>query len=97
MDQNEKVIFAELKRDSFDLIVEALKSKFNDFNYGSQGDEWIWIEKEGKKVEIDSFYSRELEIKGPRVAYEIVKEILHLLSEEWILKIFDKPKSDLTQ
>ncbi len=97
MDQNEKVIFAELKRDSFALIVEALKITFNDFDHGSQGDDWIWIEKEGKKVEIDSFNSLELEIKGPRVTYGIVKEILHLLSEEWILKIFDKPKLDLTE
>ncbi len=97
MDQNEKVIFAELKRDSFDLIVKTLKSKFSDFNHGSQGDDWIWIEKEGKKVEIDSFYSLELEVKGPRIACGIVKEILHLLSEEWILKIFDRPKLDLTE
>lgn len=49
MDQKEKVIFAELKRDSFDLIVKTLKSKFNDFNHGSQVNDWIWIEKEGKK------------------------------------------------
>lgn len=55
------------------------------------------LRKKEKKVEIDSFYSLELEVKGLGAAYGIVKEILHLLSEEWGLKIFDKPKLDLTE
>jgi hypothetical protein len=96
MDQNEKVIFAELRREFFELIVETLRKQFPDLKHGSQGDDWIWIERHGMKIEIDSFYSSELEVKGPRRAYGLVKEIMHLMSDEWILKKYDKPKVDLT-
>ena len=96
MDQNDKVIFAELLREFFELIVEALRKQFSDLKYGSQGDDWIWIERNEMKIEIDSFYTLELEVKGPRRAYGLVEELMHLMNNEWILTKYDTPKVDLT-
>lgn len=96
MDQDEKVIFAELDRGSFALIVAALAARFDDIQYGSQCDDWIWIERGGMKVEIDSFYSMQLELKGPRRAFGLLQEILALMRPEWIVAGYAVPKPDLT-
>jgi hypothetical protein len=97
MDQNEKVIFAELGRQWFDSIVEILKKHFGNIQYGSQGDDWIWITRKNIKIEIDTFYSANLEVKGPRKGFNLVQEILNLMNPDWIEKIFTEPKPDLTE
>lgn len=96
MDQDEKVIFAELRRAYFDSIVEALRKQFSKLKYGSQGDDWIWLESHGTHVEIDSFYSLELEVKGPRRAYALVEELMRLINDEWVITKYENPKIDLT-
>lgn len=96
MDQNEKVIFAELDRNYFDSIVEVLKTNFKNIRFGSQGDDWIWITKKGIKIEIDSFYSFNLEVKGPRKGFVLVQKILKLINSNCIKKIFDVPYLDKT-
>jgi hypothetical protein len=96
MDQNEKVIFAELGRQWFDSIVEILKVNFGNIQYGSQGDDWIWITRKNVKIEIDTFFSANLEVKGPRKGYATVQEVLSLMRPEWIEKVFAEPKTDFT-
>lgn len=96
MDQDEKVIFAELDRESFPAIVATLTARFDGIQYGSQCDDWIWIECGGMKIEIDSFYSLQLELKGPRRAFGLAGEILALMMPGWIVVRFPVPKPDLT-
>ena len=97
MNQDDFVIFAELNRDRFDEIVQALMSHFENIQFGSQGDDWIWIHLTDDKIEIDSFFSMELEVKGRYKYLPVFRRILQMLKEDWILKVFDPPKIDTTR
>src|SRR5262245_20230654 len=96
MNQDEFVIFAELKREKFEEIVQTLTTHYKNIDYGSQGDDWIWIHFTNEKIEIDSFYSMNLEVKGKRKQYMAVIQILHKLANNWIVQIFDPTKIDTT-
>lgn len=80
-DQDEFVIFAELHRDKFDEILQSLTGPFKDIQFGSQGDDWIWIHLGDDKIEIDSFYSMELDVKGNTNTTRLRSK----LSEKWTL------------
>jgi hypothetical protein len=97
MNQDEFVIFAELKREKFEEILQTLQSHFDNIQFGRQGDDWIWVHFSDEKIEIDSFYSMNLEVKGKRKLYSIAKEILSRLDKDCILEVFDPPKVDLTR
>lgn len=97
MNQDEFVIFAELNRDKFDAILKSLQKHFSDIQFGRQGNDWIWIHFSDEKIEIDSFYSMNLELKGKRKQYAMAKEILTKLDKDCILEVFDPPKEDLTK
>lgn len=97
MNQDEFVIFAELNRDKFDSILQGLQKHFPEIQFGRQGDDWIWIHFSGEKIEIDSFYSMNLELKGKRRQYSIAKEILSKIDKDCILQVFDPPQEDLTR
>ena len=97
MNQDEDVIFAELDRDKFDPILQSLQRHFHDIQFGRQGDDWIWIHFADEKIEIDSFYSMDLEIKGKRKQYAIAREILNKIEKEHVIQVFDPPKVDLTK
>ncbi|MBC7877148.1 MAG: hypothetical protein H7Y59_08270 [Anaerolineales bacterium] len=97
MNQAEFVIFAELDRDVFDQILERLMHHFQNVQFGRQGDDWIWVNFSNGKIEIDTFYSTNLEVKGERRQYSIAMELLHVLENKWIIKEFDPPKVDLTR
>ena len=97
MNQDEHVIFAELERDKFDEIVQTLANHFENIQYGSQGDDWIWVHVEDDKIEIDSFFSMQLEVKGKYKYLPVSKRILKMLKDEWVLKVFDPPKIDTTR
>jgi len=97
MDQNEFVIFAELHRDHFDEILRSLTEQFKDIQSGRQGDDWIWIHLGDDKIEIDSFYSMELEVKGKRRHYTVAIQAIQKLDDSWITQVFDPPKVDLTR
>lgn len=97
MNQDEFVIFAELNRDKFEVILQTLQKHFLDIQFGRQGDDWIWINFANEKIEIDSFYSLNLEVKGKRKQYSIAKEILSRLDKDFFLTVFDPPKVDLTK
>jgi hypothetical protein len=95
--QDDFVIFAELDRERFDEIVQTLIKHFRDIQYGRQGDDWIWINLPDGKIEIDSFFSMQLEVKGVYKQQMIVKQILQNLNERCILQVFDPPKIDTTR
>ena len=97
MDQDEFVIFAELNRDKFDEILQSLTGQFKDIQSGRQGDDWIWIHLGNDKIEIDSFYSMELEVKGKRKHYTVAKQVLKKMDHSWIIQVFDPPKIDMTR
>ena len=97
MNQDDFVIFAELNRDRFDEIVQTLMSHFENIQFGSQGDDWIWIHLADDKIEIDSFFSMNLEVKGRYTYLPVIERILQMLKEDWILKVFDPPKIDTTR
>jgi hypothetical protein len=97
MDKNDFVIFAELDRDKFDAILQTLLKHFQNIGYGRQGDDWIWIPLGDGKIEIDSFYSMNLEVKGRYEHSPVVGQILQELNKDWILQLFDPPKIDMTR
>jgi len=97
MNPEDFVIFAELHRDRFAEILQTLKEQFENIQSGRQGDDWIWIHLDEDKLEIDSFYSMELEVKGKYKYLTVAKQIIQNLNDIWILKIFDPPKIDLTR
>ena len=97
MNPDDDVVFAELNRDNFDEILQTLQSHFEHVEHGRQGDDWIWIHLGDEKIEIDSFFSMNLEIKGKLGHLPVVRQILAQLQTEFILKVFDPPKLDLTR
>lgn len=97
MYQDEFVIFAELNRDHFDEILQTLTSHFENIQSGRQGDDWIWIHLSGDKIEIDSFYSMDLEVKGKRKHYPVAMQIIQSMDTNWILQVFDPPKIDMVR
>ena len=97
MNQDDLVIFAELNRAKFDLILKTLMEHFENIEYGRQGDDWIWIPLGDDKIEIDSFYSMNLEVKGEYEHLVFVRQVLKELKDDWILEVFDPPKVDMTR
>ena len=97
MDENEHVIFAELNRDKFEDILDRLMKFYPSVQFGRQGDDWIWIHVEDDKIEIDTFFSEQLEVKGRQKHSKTVKHILQIIEKEWILKRYDPPKADSTR
>ena len=97
MDQDENVIFAELDREKFEDICDRLAQHFQNIQSGREGDDWIWLHVGDEKIEIDSFYSERLEVKGRRKDYNTVQNLLGLIEKEWILRRFNPPKIDLTR
>ena len=97
MDQDEYVIFAELDRKKFEQILDKLKLHFQNIQFGRQGDDYIWINFPNSKIEIDTFYSMNLEVKGRRGQYSVCREVLSCLENEWVIKEFNPPKVDLTK
>lgn len=97
MDENGHVIFAELNRDKFEDILDRLMKFYPSVQFGRQGDDWIWIHVEDDKIEIDTFFSEQLEVKGRQRHSKTIKHILQVIEKEWILKRFDPPKADLTR
>ena len=97
MNQDDFFIFAELNRDKFDEILQTLTSQFENIEYGRQGDDWIWIHLGDDKIEINSFYSMNLEVKGKYEHTSFVKQILAELPTNCILEVFDPPKIDMTR
>ena len=97
MNQDDFVIFAELNRENFDEILHTLKEHFDHVQSGRQGDDWIWIHLDDDKIEIDSFFSMQLEIKGKSKYLETVSKVIQNLDNSWIIQVFDPPKIDLTR
>jgi len=98
MNQDDFVIFAELDRDKFDEILQSLTERFKDIQSGRQGDDWIWIHlADDEKIEVDSFFSMQLEVKGEYKHLTLATQILHDLDKLYILQVFDPPKADTTR
>jgi len=97
INEDEFVIFAELNRDNFEEILQTLMKHFENIQSGRQGDDWIWIHLGDDKIEIDSFYSMQLEIKGKYKYLTVATQIIQKMGSNWILQIYNPPKIDLTR
>ncbi|NOH00685.1 MAG: hypothetical protein HND47_01265 [Chloroflexi bacterium] len=97
MKQDEFVIFAELDREKFEDILERLMKFFQMVQFGRQGDDWIWVHFTDGKVDIDSFTSQALQVKGRRAQQKSARQILDCLEKEWIIRKFNPPQADLTR
>jgi len=97
MNQDDFVIFAELNRDKFESILQSLQKHFHNIQFCRQGDDYIWVDFSNERIEIDSFYSMNLEVKGKRKHYAFVRNILSKIEENYVIQIFDPPKVDLTR
>jgi len=95
MKQDEFVIFAELDREKFEDILERLMKFFQMVQFGRQGDDWIWVHFPDGKIDIDTFTSEHLQVKGKKTQQKSAKEILDYLERDWILKKFNPPQADL--
>jgi len=62
-----------------------------------QGDDWIWIPLGDDRIELDTFYSMELEGKGKYRYLVVATQIIQKMKGDWILQVFDPPKEDLTR
>lgn len=97
MKQDEFVIFAELDREKFEDILERLMKFFQMVQFCRQGDDWIWVHFPDGKIDIDTFTSEHLQVKGKKSQQKSAKEILDYLERDWILKKFNPPQADLTR
>lgn len=97
MAQEEFVIFAELDREKFEDILERLLKHFQAVQFGRQGDDWIWVHFPDERIEIDSFTSDNLQVKGTQNQRKSAWSILDVLEKDWIIQIFDPPLVDLTR
>ena len=57
----------------------------------------MWIQLEEDKIEIDSFYSMELEVKGKYKYLDVARQIIQSMKDKWIRQVFDPPKVDMTR
>ena len=97
MNSDDFVIFAELNRNHFDNILQTLKEHFQNIQSGRQGDDWIWIHLGEDRIEIDSFYSMELDVKGKYKYIAVARQIIQSMKSEWIRQVFDPPRMDMTR
>ena len=95
--QEEIVIFGELDESNFAIVETVLKKRYSRVMSGQQGDNWIWVFYRGGKIEIDTFYSHKLEIRGARKQFGLVHEIINLIHPLCSIKVFDPPKVDETR
>lgn len=91
MKEDESVIFAELNREKFEDILERLMKFHPMVQFGRQGDDWIRVHFDDGRIDIDSFGSKNLQVKGKKAQGKPAKEILDCLEKEWILKKFNPP------
>ncbi|MBL8062880.1 MAG: hypothetical protein JNK32_07675 [Anaerolineales bacterium] len=97
MKQDDFVIFAELKREKFEDILERLMKLFQQIQFGRQGDDWIWVHFTDGKIDIDTFHSENMQVKGKLSQLKSAKEVLDALEKDWIIKKFSPPQNDLTR
>lgn len=97
MKQDDFVIFAELNREKFEDILERLMKFYQMVQFGRQGDDWIWVHFSDGKIDIDSFSSDNLQVKGKKTQARSAKELLEYLEKDWVIKKFNPPQPDLTR
>ena len=91
------MIFAELQyeQDYSDVhfeLVEFMKNKFPEIQYGLQGDSWIWVFHGDEKVAIDTFSSMKHQVKSESSKGDLVKLVIATLSDRYTLTEYDEPE-----
>ena len=86
------MVYAEFTREpDFGALVELLQIHFDQVSYGRQGDDWIWVEEDDCKVEIDTFWSMQLQIKTASADCTLIKRVLDLIETKFPVQRFSEP------
>ncbi len=91
------MIFAELQYDQHyselhAALVEFVGSKFQNIDHGLQGDSWIWIFEDDKKVAIDTFSSMKHQVKSGASNREFTNKVIEALAARFQLVVFPDPE-----
>ena len=73
-------------------LVQFLRERFSQVDYGSQCDDWIWITDQQMKVSIDNFTSHGLQIKAPVGSKTLLTTILEAVGNRYDLRLMDPPE-----
>ncbi len=91
------MIFAELQYDKdysefHSELLSFIKANFANVESGLQGDSWIWIAKENKKVAIDTFSSMKHQVKSEQSDNLLVNEVISCLTKKYKLVVYQEPE-----
>jgi len=89
------IAFAIIEHDqSYDVIynelLQHIKSHFAHVESGIQGDAWIWITEEEKKVAVDTFSSMQFEIKSDG-KNALLHSVIDTTQQKYPVHIYDTP------
>lgn len=88
------MIFARFLREPrFQELVKLLEARFPRVQSGWQSDRWIWIFDGSSKVEIDDFWSHDLEIKAAEPS-ELLEVVLDCLQQHYRISRLAEPEPE---
>lgn len=79
---------------NFDRLVSRLKRRFENVQSGQQCDHWIWIDRGGERVAIDTFTSVLFEVKTKQPEGELVSEVLEDLEKRFQVEALKEPEPE---
>lgn len=74
----------------FDELSARLAARFGTVESGIQGDAWIWIFREGLKVEVSTFYSERFEISAEQ-DHALLRDAIAFLQAAYGVRLYDPP------
>ncbi len=87
------MIYAEFEEQPHVIdLVQFLRDRFPQVEYGQQMDAWIWITDQQMKVSLDTFTSRCLQIKGPAASQSLARRVLEAVGKYYDLRLIDPPE-----
>jgi hypothetical protein len=90
------MIFADIKysgryEDIHDELFSYIKSHFENVEGGLQGDSWICISLDDKKVQIDTFLSMTHQVKSSQPGTHVEK-VIEVLMQRYEVSIYQHPE-----
>lgn len=91
------LIFAELiyethYDDVHQGLVELLEANFTHVESGHQGDSWLWIFRDGDKVEVDTFSSMRHQVKSSKPDSALVQDVIRALQTKYKVSVYSEPE-----
>jgi hypothetical protein len=76
--------------DVYSSLLDLITAKFAHVESGMQGDAWIWVFRDGQKVEIDTFYAMQFEINADEDG-ELLRDVVRTLQPKYPIRLYDPP------